>query len=275
MSKHSTIIEADKPISGYWQELQQYRDLLLFLAWRDFKIRYKQTLVGATWAFIRPLFTMIVLTVLFGKVAKLPSEGDAPYAIMVFAAMLPWYFFASSLQDCSMSLVNKSAMVSKLYFPRLLIPISPLFVNTIDFLIASVIFAVLMVFYQYAPGWRIVFVPFFFLLLTLTVLGLGLWVSAMNVKYRDFRFIVPFAIQLGLFVSPVGFSSSVIPDEWRLLYSLNPLVGIIEGFRWCLLSETQQLYLPALIASIVWPTVLLISGVRFFRHAERQFADII
>ncbi len=275
MKNQTTIIEANKAISGYWTELNQYRDLLFFLAWRDFKIRYKQTAVGAAWAFIRPLFTMIVLTILFGKVAKLPTEGSAPYAIMVFAGLLPWYFFSSSLQDCSMSLVNKSAMVSKLYFPRILIPISPLFVNTIDFLIAGSIFTLLMLFYQYMPSHRIVFLPLFFILLALVVLGLGLWVSALNVKYRDFRFIVPFAIQLGLFVSPIGFSSSIIPEEWRLIYSINPLVGIVDGFRWCLLNENQSLYWPAIYSSILWPIVLLSTGVVFFRKAERQFADII
>lgn len=275
MSKHTTIIEADKPISGYWKELLQYRDLLFFLAWRDFKIRYKQTAVGATWAFIRPLFTMIVLTIIFGKVAKLPPDGSAPYAIMVFSAMLPWYFFSTTSQDCSMSLVNKSAMVSKLYFPRLLIPISPLFVNTVDFLIASFILILLMLYYQYLPTYRVIYILPFFLLLALTILGLGLWVSALNVKHRDFRFIVPFALQLGLFVSPVGFSSSIIPEEWRLLYSLNPLVGIIDGFRWCILDEGQSLYLPALYASILWPIILLGTGISFFKKAERQFADII
>jgi lipopolysaccharide transport system permease protein len=275
MTKKITIIEADKPISGYWSELIQYRDLLYLLAWRDFKVRYKQTAVGVTWAFIKPLFTMIILTIVFGKVAKLPTEGSAPYSIMVFAAMLPWYFFSTALQDCSMSLVTKSPMVTKLYFPRILIPISPIFVNTIDFIIASSICALLMIGYQYLPNSNLVFIPLFFLLLCLIITSMSLWLSALNVKYRDFRFIVPFGLQLGLFISPVGFSSSIIPEQWRLLYSLNPLVGVIDGFRWCLLTDAPPLYLPALAFSLLWPLILLPSGYRFFKKSEREFADII
>lgn len=271
----SITIEADKQLKNYWSDLYEYRELFYFLALRDFQIRYKQTVVGVAWAFLRPLLTMVVFTVIFGKVAKLPTDGTAPYSLLVFSAMLPWYFFSSTLQDSSMSLVNKAAMVGKLYFPRIIIPVAPVFVNLIDFLISFFILIVLLLCFNYMPGYRILLLPVFLLIASMMAIGIGLWVSSVNVKYRDFRLIVPFIVQLGLYVSPVGFSSNVIPEQWRLLYSLNPMVGVIEGFRWCVIGGESVIYLPALVISIVVSLVLLITGVRFFLRSERQFADVI
>jgi lipopolysaccharide transport system permease protein len=234
------------------------------LAWRDISVRYKQTVIGAAWALIRPFLTMIVFTVVFGKLAGLPSEGSAPYALMVFAGMLPWMFFATALGDASNSLINNVHLISKVYFPRLIVPIAAVMVALIDFLIGFAILAGLMAWYQFWPSWQIVLLPVFTAIAFAASLGVGLWATALNVKYRDFRYIIPFIIQLGLYVSPVGFSSSIVPGEWRLLYSLNPMVGVIDGFRWCLLGGQSQLYWPGLWISI-----------RQFRRMEKGFADLI
>ena len=277
MIKHveELVIEAGRTERHYWRDLWRYRELLYFLAWRDVLVRYKQTVIGVAWAVVRPLLTMIVFTVIFGKLANLPSEGTAPYAIMVFAAMLPWQFFASAFAEAGNSLVSNAAMISKIYFPRLIIPVSTIVVSLVDFMFASAILAGLMVWYGYVPSLRIVALPVFLLLAFMAAMGAGLWIAALNVKYRDMRYVVPFVVQLGLYISPVGFSSTIIPEQWRLLYSINPMVGVIDGFRWAIVGGQTQLYLPGFIFSVLLIAVVLVSGVLYFRSTERTFADVI
>ena len=268
------IIEPNRTASAFVRELIRYRELFYFLAWRDILVRYKQTVIGVAWSVIRPLLTMIVFSVVFGRLAKLPNEG-VPYPILVFSAMLPWQYFANAMQESSNSLIAESRLISKVYFPRLIVPSSSVIVSAVDFLISLVLLAALMLWYGFAPSLNIVFMPFFFLLATLSALGVGFWLSALNVKYRDFRYIVPFLVQFGLYISPVGFSSSVVPDRWRLLYSLNPMVGVIDGFRWCIQGTASSIYLPGFAISVVVSVSLFISGVKFFRRTERFFADFI
>src|SRR5690242_791000 len=238
------IIEPGRRERHYWLELWRYRELFQVLAWRDLSVRYKQTIIGVAWALIRPILTMIVFTVIFGRIAKLPSDGATPYALMVFAGMLPWTFVSTGLAEASNSLINSANLISKVYFPRLIVPAAILVVAFVDFLINFCMLIALMVWYQFLPGWQIVFLPIFVCLAFLTTFGPSLWITALNVKYRDFRYVIPFILQFGLYVSPVGFSSSVIPQQWRLLYSLNPVVGVIDGFRWCTLGGQSLLYLP-------------------------------
>ena len=223
---------------------------------------------------LRPFLTMIVFTVVFSKVAKLPSEG-VPYPIMVFAALLPWQFFSNSLSECSSSLIANANLLTKVYFPRLIVPASAVIVSLVDFFISLAIMAGLMVWYGFAPDWRIVTLPLFLALAFLASFGFGLWFAALNVKYRDFRYIVPFVVQFGLYVSPVGFSSSVIPEKWRLLYALNPLVGVIDGFRWAILGGKAELYWPGFWLSTAITALVFLLAVRFFRGTERAFADVI
>ncbi len=276
MSQHhpKLVIEAGRAERQYWKDLWRYRELFYFLAWRDILVRYKQTAIGIAWALIRPFLTMIVFTVVFGTVAKLPSEG-VPYPILVFAAMLPWQFFANSLSECSTSLITNSNLISKVYFPRLIVPTSAVVVSFVDFMISGIILLGLMAWYNFVPSWRILTLPVFILVAFAAALGAGLWLAALNVQYRDFRFIVPFIVQFGLYISPVGFSSSVIPEKWRLLYSLNPMVGVIDGFRWAILGGGAQLDLPGFILSLGLVSLLLISGIWYFRKMERTFADVI
>jgi len=268
------VIEPGKGLKHYWRDLWSYRELFYFLAWRDILVRYKQTAIGIAWSVIRPLLTMIVFTVIFGKIAKLPS-GSAPYAVMVFAAMLPWQFFSNSLSESSNSLLTNSNLLTKIYFPRLIMPASTVIVSLVDFLISFVLLIFLIVFYRFVPSIRIVTLPFFLGLSLITSLGAGFWFSALNVKYRDFRYVIPFIVQFGLYVSPVGFSSNVIPDRWRLLYCLNPMVGVIDGFRWAILRGDSLIYWPGFFFSCLISVLLLMTGIRYFRKMERQFADII
>jgi len=268
------VIEAGRAERQYWKDLWRYRELFYFLAWRDILVRYKQTAIGIAWALIRPFLTMIVFTVVFGTVAKLPSQG-VPYPILVFAALLPWQFFANSLSECSTSLITNSNLISKVYFPRLIVPTSAVVVSFVDFMISGIILLGLMAWYNFVPSWRILTLPVFILVAFAAALGAGLWLAALNVQYRDFRFIVPFIVQFGLYISPVGFSSSVIPEKWRLLYSLNPMVGVIDGFRWAILGGEAQLDLPGFILSLGLVSLLLISGIWYFRKMERTFADVI
>lgn len=267
------IIEAGQGLSHYWRDLWAYRELFFFLAWRDVAVRYKQTVIGLAWALIRPVLVMIIFTVIFGRIAQLPADG-VPYPILVYAAMLPWQLFANALSESSNSLISNAGMISKVYFPRLAIPFSSVVVSFIDFAIAFVILGVLMVWYQFAPTWQVLFLPLFILLACAAAMGAGLWMASLNVKYRDFRYIVPFIVQFGLYVSPVGFSSSVVPAEWRLLYSLNPMVGVIDGFRWAILGNTQ-LYWPGFLLSTGLVIALLAGGLWYFRRTERTFADVI
>ena len=269
------VIEAGRADRHYWRDLWRYQELFFFLTWRDILVRYKQTVIGIAWSAIRPLLTMLVFTFIFGRLAGFPSEGGAPYPILVFAAMLPWQFFASALAEASNSLVGNAGMVSKVYFPRLVIPASAVLVSLVDFLISFVLLLLLMLGFQFVPSAQILLLPGFLLLALITVLGAGFWLAALNVKYRDFRFIVPFIVQFGLYISPVGFSSSVVPEQWRLLYSLNPLVGVIDGFRWAIIGGDSSLYLPGFAVSVLVSLILFGYGLWFFRSTERQFADVI
>jgi lipopolysaccharide transport system permease protein len=275
MAHHELIIESGRTERGYWRDLWQYRELFQVLAWRDIAVRYKQTVIGAAWALIRPFLTMVIFTVVFGKLAKLPSDGTTPYALMVFAGMLPWSFFSTALAEASSSLLGNANLISKVYFPRLIVPTAAVMVALVDFLISFVILIGLMIWYQFMPGWQILLLPAFVAIAFMASLGIGVWITALNVKYRDFRYVIPFIVQLGLYVSPVGFSSSVIPDEWRLLYSLNPLVGVIDGFRWCLLGGESQLYLPSVGLSIAITAFFTWLGVRQFRKMEKSFVDLL
>jgi lipopolysaccharide transport system permease protein len=270
-----TVIEAGRSEHHYWLELWRYRELFQVLAWRDLSIRYKQTVIGAIWALIRPLLTMLVFTIIFGRVANLPSDGSAPYALMVFAGMLPWTFFATGLAEASNSLINNANLISKVFFPRLIVPTAMIIVSFVDFLISFVILLAMLIWYHFLPGWQIVFLPLFIALAFLASLGPSLWLTALNVRYRDFRYIIPFMVQFGLYVSPVGFSSSVVPEQWRLWYSLNPLVGVIDGFRWCILNGQSHLDANSLISSIGVTFFFLWLGFRQFRKMERGFADLI
>ncbi len=268
------IIEPGRGFKHYWRDLWAYRELFYFLAWRDIAVRYKQTVIGVAWSLIRPFLTMVVFTVVFGKLAKLPS-GDAPYPILVFVAMLPWQFFSNALTASSESLVGSANMISKVYFPRLAIPTSSVIVSFVDFLLSFAMLLALMAWYQFIPSWRIVMLPLLTLLAFAAAMGVGLWFASLNVKYRDFRFIIPFVVQFGIYVSPVGFSSSIVPSKWRLLYSLNPMVGVIDGFRWAIIGGETGLYLPGLVLSIALVVALLATGIWYFRKTERTFADVI
>jgi lipopolysaccharide transport system permease protein len=269
------IIEAGRTERHYWHDLWRYRELFRVLAWRDVSVRYKQTVIGVAWAVIRPFLTMVVFTVIFGKLANLPSEGTAPYAIMVFAGMLPWTFFSSALADSSNSIVGSANLISKVYFPRLIVPLATVGVGFVDFAINFVMLATLMIWYRFVPGWQIMVLPLFIALALAAGLGPGLWLTALNVKYRDIRYIIPFLLQFGLYVSPVGYSSSIVPERWRLLYSLNPVVGVIDGFRWCILGGKSQIYLPGFLLSVCLAAFLLWWGVRQFRKLENSFADLV
>ncbi len=268
------IIEAGRTESQYWKDIWHYRELFYFLAWRDILVRYKQTAIGIAWALIRPFLTMVVFTVVFGNLAKLPSEG-VPYPILVFAAMLPWQFFANSLAECSNSLIGNASLISKVYFPRLIVPASSVIVSFVDFLISGMILLSLMAWYNFIPDWKILLLPIFIFIAFAAAMGAGLWFAALNVKYRDFRYIVPFVVQFGLYISPVGFSSNVVPAQWRLLYSLNPMVGVIDGFRWAILGGNSSIYWPGFMLSILLVFVLFTSSIWFFRKTERTFADVI
>jgi lipopolysaccharide transport system permease protein len=272
--ERTLILEAGRSDRHYWRDLWRYRELFYFLARRDILVRYKQTIIGFSWALLRPFLTMIVFTVIFGRLAKLPS-GDVPYPILVFAALLPWQFFSNALTEAGNSLVGNANMISKVYFPRLIIPAGAIIVSFVDLLISGLILIGLMLWYHYLPDWRILTLPIFILFALLAATGAGLWAAALNVKYRDIKYIVPFAVQLGLYVSPVGFSSSIIPEQWRLLYSLNPMVGVIDGFRWAILGGDTQIYWPGFGISFCLVLIMLFTGIHYFRKTEKTFADVI
>jgi homopolymeric O-antigen transport system permease protein len=269
------VIEAGRAERHYWLDLWRYRELFRVLAWRDLSVRYKQTIFGVLWALIRPFLTMVVFTIIFGHIAKLPTEGNTPYALMVFAAILPWTFFSTGLSEASNSLVYNSSLVSKVYFPRLIVPIATVVVAFVDLLISFCILLGLMIWYWYLPDWRIIALPLFVVLGFFASVGPALWITALNVKYRDFRHIIPFIVQFGLYVSPVGFSTSVVPEQWRLLYSLNPMVSVIDGFRWCLLRGQVEMEPQRLLVSVAVIAFFLWFGLRKFRKTERSFADLI
>ena len=267
-------IEAGKTESQYFKDIWRYRELFFFLAWRDILVRYKQTAIGIAWSVLRPLLTMVVFTIVFGKLAKLPSNG-VPYPIMVYAAMLPWQFFANSLTESSNSLIDNSNLLTKVYFPRLIVPAGSIIVAMVDFLISAVILGGLMVWYRFVPDTRVLLLPAFFMMAFMASFGAGLWLSALNVQYRDFRYVVPFLVQFGLYISPVGFSSAIVPQQWRFLYFLNPMVGVIDGFRWALLGDAFPVNWPGFVLSFVLVVLMLAGGVFYFRCMERSFADVV
>lgn len=268
------IIEPGMGIKHYWRDLWRYRELFYFLAWRDILVRYKQTTIGIAWSVLRPFLTMIAFTLVFSKLAKLPSVG-VPYPILVFAALLPWQFFSNALSEASNSLIMNANLLTKVYFPRLIVPTSSVIVSLVDFCISLGILALLMVWYGFIPDWRILSLPLFFALAFIASFGCSLWLAALNVKYRDFRYVVPFIVQFGLYISPVGFSSAIVPEKWRLLYSLNPMVGVIDGFRWGLLGGNAQMCWNGLLVSSLVALVIFLFGLRYFRNMERNFADVI
>lgn len=268
------FIEAGTTEKQYWRDLWRYRELFYFLAWRDLLVRYRQTVVGVSWSLIRPVLTMLVLTVVFGKLGRMPSAG-VPYPLLVFCGMLPWQFFSTAISESGNSLVMNSNLISKVYFPRLIVIVSTVIVSFVDFLISAVFLGLLMFWYRYTPPIEVAILPLFVFLMIGVSLGLGLWIAALMVEYRDFRFIVPFIVQFGLYISPVGFQSSVVPQRFRFLYSLNPMVGIIDAFRWCLLGTASQVYRPGIAIAVAEVVFLLASGIWYFRKTEQRFADVI
>lgn len=269
------VLEAGRAERHYWHDLWRYRELFRVLISRNVSVRYKQTVIGAAWALIRPFATMVILTIVFGKLANLPSEGEVPYAIMVFAGLLPWTFFSGALSDVSNSLIGGANLISKVYFPRLILPMAAIGVALVDFAINLIMLVVLMVWYRFLPSLNVLLLPAFVFIAILASLGPGLWLAALNVKYRDIQYIIPFMVQFGLYASPVGFSSSVVPEQWRMLYSLNPVVGVIDGFRWCILGGQSNFYLPSFVLSIGITVFFLWLGIRQFRKAENTFADLV
>ena len=276
--ENEIIIEAGRTEGQYWRDMLRYRELFYFLAWRDVLVRYKQTVIGILWAVLRPFLTMLIFVFIFGKIAKLPA-GGMPYPVMVFAGLLPWQLFSSALTEGSTSLITNSNLISKVYFPRLIIPASAVIVSFVDFAVSAGLFALLMIFYQVWPTWYLLTLPLFTLLALVASTGADLWLAALNVEYRDFRYIVPFLVQFGLYVSPVGFNSSLVRDKLGetvfMLYSLNPMVGVIDGFRWAVSGGRSPIFLPGLIVSLGVISLLLIGGVWYFRRVERTFADVI
>jgi lipopolysaccharide transport system permease protein len=281
LKKNRIIIEPGTENSNYWKDLWSYRGLFYFLAWRDILVRYKQTVIGILWSVLRPLITIVVFTIVFNKLGNFPSDNEIPYAIMVCAGMLPWQFFSSAFSECANSLITNSNLLTKVYFPRLIVPASTVIVSLIDFLISFIILIGLFFYYHFIPDWRILFLPLFLILATITAMGFGLFIAALNVKYRDFRYVIPFIIQFGLYISPVGFSSNIIynnPNISQILkyvYVLNPMVGVIDGFRWCILGGNSTLHLTQFIASISISIMFLFIGIWYFRRMEKSFADVI
>lgn len=268
-----TIIEADQARKRYWQDVWQYRELLYVLSWRDLKVRYKQTVIGVLWAIIRPAITLLIFTVVFGKIAQLPSEGNTPYSIMVLAGLLPWQFFASAVSESSNSLIGNESLITKVYFPRVIIPVSTILTVFIDFLVSLMILGILMLFFRYPPSWQIIALPILLAQVSILSLGLGLALSAFNVQFRDFRYVIPFFLQAGLFLSPVGFSSGALPEKWHTIYALNPMVGIIDGFRWAITGRPFPLW--SFFTSLLITIIVFSLGFRIFRRMERSFADHI
>ena len=267
------VIEANRTGMLYFRDFWNYRELFFTLAWRDIVVRYKQTIVGILWTILRPLATMAVFTVVFGKIAKLPSDAGVPYVLMVFAGMLPWQFISGTITTGSDALVGNQGLISKVYFPRIIIPTARIIMALVELLINSVIFTLLMVWFRQVPSWQIVFLPLFLLMAILLALGATYFISSLNVKYRDFQFVVPFVVQFGLYVSPIGFSSAVVPEKWRLVYACNPVVGIVDGVRWCLFNS--PLMPESVTSAAVVSVVFFLFGIWFFRKMESEFADFI
>ena len=267
------VIEANRTGLLYLRDFWNYRELFFTLAWRDIVVRYKQTIVGILWTILRPLATMVVFTVIFGKIAKLPSDAGVPYVLMVFGGMLPWQFISGTITTGSDALVGNQALISKVYFPRMIIPTARIIMALVELLINTVIFAVLFAWYQYIPSWHVIFLPLFLVMAILLALGSTYFISALNVKYRDFQFVVPFVVQMGLYISPIGFSSAIVPEKWRLLYACNPIVGIVDGVRWCLFDS--PLMVESVISAAAISVLVFLFGIWFFRKMESEFADFI
>jgi lipopolysaccharide transport system permease protein len=273
--RHVLVLEAGLTERHYWQDIWNYRELFAMLAWRDVAVRYKQTVIGIAWALVRPFLTMVIFTIVFARLAKLPSDGAAPYPIMVFAGLLPWTLFSTIMAEGSNSLVSNANLISKVYFPRIIVPASSAVVASVELTINLALLLVLMLWYGYAPSWRIVLLPAFLVFALFASLGPALLITALNVEYRDFRYIIPFIVQFGLYVSPVGFSSQVVPATWRLWYSINPMAGVIDGFRWCVLGGASHIYAPGFLLSVGVVALFLWLGIFYFRRTERTFADLI
>lgn len=269
------IISGGKSKEQYWQDLWRYRELFYVLAWRDVSVRYKETILGVVWTLIKPILTMAILTFVFSKIAKLPTQGATPYALMVYAGLLPWMFFSSALSESANSLIGNANLISKIYFPRLIVPIATMIVSLVDFLVGFLILIGLMLYYEFSPGWQILALPFFVLMLILACLGPSLWIAAMNVKFRDFRYVIPFLIQFGLYISPVGFSTLLIPDKWQVLYSINPMVGVIDGFRWALLGGEYSFNMNSFFVGWLVILIMLYFGLKKFRSMENEFSDLL
>ena len=269
------ILEAGRASSNYWSDLWHYGELFGILAWRDVAVQYKQTVIGLAWAVVRPLLTTVIFTIVFGRLANLPTEGTVAYPVMVMAGMLPWFLFSTILTQASNSLIQNTNLISKVYFPRLIVPVASSIVALVDFFVTLILMFGIMIYYRTSVDWHIFLLPFFILLTILTALGPSLIMAALNVKYRDFRLLLPFVVQFGVYVSPVGFSSNVVPDKWRLLYSLNPVVSVIDGFRWCMLGGQSPLYLPGFLLGLAISAFLLWIGILIFRATEKTFADLI
>ena len=267
------VIESGTSEKNYWKDLWRFRELFYILSWRDIKVRYKQTVLGAAWSILRPLLTTIIFTVVFNRIAHMQNPGMAPYMLMVFAGMLPWQFFSNALSEASGSLVGNANLITKVYFPRMIIPASSVITSLVDFAISFIILLVMFIWFRFMPSWQIIFLPLFILLAFFCAFGVGLYLTAVNVKYRDFRYIIPFIIQFGLFITPIGFSSSAIAEKWRIWYSLNPMVGVIDGFRWCILGDPMNWQ--SFFVSIAITGIFLWLGIHYFRKMEKSFADNI
>ena len=267
------VIEANRTGMLYLRDFWNYRELFFTLAWRDIVVRYKQTIVGILWTILRPLATMVVFTVIFGKIAKLPSDAGVPYVLMVFGGMLPWQFISGTITTGCDALVGNAALISKVYFPRIIIPTARIIMSLVELLINAVLFALLFIWFRCAPSWNIYFLPLFLMIAVLLALGVTYFTSALNVKYRDFQYVVPFVVQLGLYISPIGFSSSVVPEKWRMLYACNPVVGIVDGIRWCLFDS--PLMVESVICAAIISVLVFLFGIWFFRKVESGFADFI
>jgi lipopolysaccharide transport system permease protein len=268
------VIEANRAERQYWRDLWRYRELFYFLSWRDLLVRYKQTVVGVSWSVIRPFLTMLILTLVFGKLGKMPS-GGVPYPLLVFCGLLPWQFFSTAMTESGGSLLMNSNLISKVYFPRLVVVVSSVITSFVDFLISAIFLVALLAWYHRMPPINICFLPILVVLVFAASLGIGLWLAALTVEYRDFRYIVPFMVQLGLYISPVGFQSGVVPARFQALYSLNPMVGIIDGFRWSVLGTQSSTLWPAMAIAVSEVILLVASGIWYFRKTERTFADVI
>jgi lipopolysaccharide transport system permease protein len=273
--RHVLVIEPGRTERHYWRDIWDYRELFLILAWRDVAVRYKQTAIGVAWALLRPFLTMVVFTVVFGRLARLPTEGAAPYPIMVFAGLLPWTLFSTIMAEGSTSLVSNANLIGKVYFPRIIVPAASAVVALVELAINVALLIGLMLWYGFSPSWRIALLPAFAVPAVLASMGPALLITALNVEYRDFRYLVPFIVQFGLFISPVGFSSDVVPATWRIWYSLNPMVGVIDAFRWCVLGGESHIYPPGSFLSLGVIALFLWLGVSYFRRTERSFADLI